>query len=240
MKHTLASFVLAFLFLITPASAWSIKEAHNQANTTLVQVGDWCSGTIIDKTKGLIVTAAHCTGPAETTDTIIVHRPNGEDISINHTYFKPIEVTVWNFDDEGNVTGSQNYMTTVLKTVYPMDVALLKNLSPAPFTSEVKLSLIPVKYGDKVYAVGNPLMQLAAVSQGYITKPKYALLSGSGLVIAIVHSSFMAPGSSGGGLFNDSGMLIGITNWGAVGGPYLASPVSNVLEVLKDLEMTVG
>ena len=240
MNRKLASLALAFLFLVTPASAWSLKEAHTQANTTLVQVGDWCSGTIIDKKQGLIVTAAHCTEPAKVTDNIIIIRPNGDGRTLTHTYFKPIEVTVWNFDDEGNVTGSQKYMTNVLKAVYPQDVAILQSLSPSKFSGQAIIGLVPVKYGDKVFSVGNPLMQVGTVAEGYVTKPRMPFTSSYGLVVTIMHTSFTAPGSSGGGLFNDFGMLVGITNWGVAGGPSLASPVSNVLELLKSLELTVG
>ena len=240
MNKLMASTTLAFFFLATPPThAWSLKEAHQQANTTLVQVGDWCSGTIIDKDKGLIVTAAHCTEKAKVTKAFEIERPNGEIKRIFRTSFEPIAVTVWNFDDQGNTTGYQVYSTKVLKAVYPFDVAILQSLSPAKLSGAVKINATPVSYGDKVYTVGNPLMLLGAVGEGNVEKPKYTLITSDGQVEVIAFSAFITHGSSGGGLFNDAGELVGITDWGIDGGPYLASPVQNVLDLLRDLKLDV-
>ena len=226
--------------LASPAFAWSLKEAHVQANTTLVEVGEYCSGTVIDKERGLVVTAAHCTDDSLVTDWFDVTRPNGEVVQGHRTYFKPIEITIWNFDDQGNVTGTQKYSTEVLKASYPGDVAILRSIAASPFTNEVKLSSTPATFGDTVYTVGNPLMLLGAVAQGTVTKPQYTFASNRGDVNAIVFDAMMAPGSSGGGLFNDAGEMIGLTNWARPGGPYLASPVRNVLDLLKDLNISVA
>lgn len=237
MRKSLASLLLAFSFLSTPyANAWSLKDAHNQANTTLVQVGDWCSGTIIDKDRGLIATAAHCTEPAQVTETRKVERPNGSSFTFNTTFFKPIDITVWNYDDQGNELGSQHYIANVWGSRMPQDVAVLKSITPAPFTNQVKISTMPMSYGDKVYTVGNPLMIPGAVAEGHVLKPQYTINLGEGPVVAIVFDAFMAPGSSGGGLFNDAGELVGLTDWAGRGGPYLSTPVQNLLDLLNSLD----
>ncbi len=95
----------------------------------------------------------------------------------------------------------------------------------------------PVKYGDKVYTVGFPMGFTQTVAEGLISKPKLYYDFGNGKLAVMIFTAYMAPGSSGGGLFNDNGELIGITNWGKAGGPYLASPVSNVINLLKELRL---
>ena len=214
---------------------WSVERIQVQANQTLVEVGNWCSGTIIDSHNGLVVTAAHCVEKVHVKKSVKVTKPSGEVIIYKIDRYDPLVVTLHKFDDEGNEIGFIKYTTRVLKAVYPQDIAVLQNVSGEPFTSNVVISLAKVRYGAHVFTVGNPLMFYGVVAEGKVIKPKHTLDVGSGPVTTIVFNSFMAPGSSGGGLFNDYGELIGITNWGIQGGPYLASPISNVIAVLNTL-----
>lgn len=229
----------AFLVFVAPilagmAHAWSVSEAQRQANQTLMVVGDWCSGTIVDRDNGLVATAAHCTEPVHVrVDN--VHKPSGQVIAHKVDRYDPVDVTLFKFNPTGEEIGHITYSMKVLKAVYPADVAILQNVSAEKFTGEVRLSITPPKYGDKVYTVGNPRMFLQTIAEGHVTKPKYKLVLGADSVEAIVIDSYMGPGSSGGGLFNDHGDLIGITNWGLSGGPYLASPVINVITLLNEL-----
>jgi hypothetical protein len=213
---------------------WSVLKAHTQANQTLVEVGSYCSGTIIDAENGLVVTAAHCTEKVHIR-VDRVHKPSGQIISHKVDRYDPITVTLHKFSDTGEEIGFITYTMKVLKAVYPTDIAILQNVSAEKFTGQVTLSLAPLRYGDRVMTVGNPLMIYQTIAEGRVTKPKFTINIGGGQVEAILFDSFMAPGSSGGGLFNDYGELVGITNWGIQGGPYLASPVSNVVAVLKSL-----
>lgn len=215
----------------------SIIKIHAQANQTLVEVGSWCSGTIIDAENGLVVTAAHCVERVHIKKYINVYKPSGEIVRYLIDRYDPLVVTLHKFDDEGNDIGFIKYTTRVLKAVYPQDIAILQNVSGEKFNSNVKVSLVAAKYGDRVFTVGNPLMFYGVIAEGKVIKPKHLLDVGSGPVTVIVFNSFMAPGSSGGGLFNEYGELIGITNWGLAGGPYLASPISNVIAVLNSLGM---
>ncbi len=211
---------------------WTVYKAHIQANQTLVVVGDWCSGTIIDQENGLLVTAAHCTEPVHV-HVDWVKKPSGQVIAHKVDRFNPVTVTIYKFNDTGEEIGRLNYTMKVLKAVYPQDVAILQNISQEKFPGEVRISIVPVKYGDAVFTVGNPLMFFQVIAQGRVTKPKHTMDFGNGPTTAIIFDSFMAPGSSGGGLFNDDGELIGITDWGKSGGPYLASPAQNVIDLLN-------
>jgi hypothetical protein len=213
---------------------WSILKAHTQANQTLVEIGSWCSGTIIDSENGLVVTAAHCTEPVHVL-VDRVHKPSGQIINHKVDRYDPVTVTLHKFSDTGEEIGFIKYTMKVLKSVYPQDIAILQNVSAEKFAGQVTISLAPLRYGDRVMTVGNPMMVYQTVAEGRVTKPKFTINVGGGEVEIIMFDSFMAPGSSGGGLFNDYGELVGITNWGIQGGPYLASPISNVIAVLNTL-----
>ena len=214
---------------------WSVLKAHTQANQTLVEVGSWCSGTIIDAENGLVVTAAHCTERVHIKKYIKVTKPSGEQVRYLIDRYEPIYVTLHKFSDTGEDIGFIKYKMLVRGAVYPQDVAILQNVSDEKFTGQVTVSLAPLRYGDRVMTVGNPMMFFQTIAEGRVTKPKLTLDVGSGPVETIAFDSFMAPGSSGGGLFNDYGELVGITDWGIAGGPYLASPVQNVINLLNEL-----
>lgn len=67
--------------------------------------------------------------------------------------------------------------------------------------------------GDRVHAIGNPLGLGVSVSSGLISN----LLTGDSAPIIVVSAS-LSPGSSGGGLFDDQGRLVGITTGTMVAG----------------------
>jgi tetratricopeptide (TPR) repeat protein len=67
--------------------------------------------------------------------------------------------------------------------------------------------------GDRVHAIGNPLGLGVSVSSGLVSN----LLTGDSAPIIVVSAS-LSPGSSGGGLFDDQGRLVGITTGTMVAG----------------------
>jgi S1-C subfamily serine protease len=138
-------------------------------------------------------------------------------------------LTLYKFDEEGNEIGYVKYDSIVKEVDENTDVAVLKIVSKEMPTDEATLSTEKVKYGDVVYTIGQPLGFLQTINQGFITKPIFPFQK----VKAIVFSAYINKGSSGGGLYNNKGDLIGLTNWGIPGGPYLASPVENLIKLLK-------
>jgi len=107
------------------------------------------------------------------------------------------------------------------------DIALLridkKNLTPAEISSSI------IK-NETIYAIGSPLGKHNVITSGTL----------SGYSADII--SFTAPinhGSSGGGLFNARGQLIGMTS-GFNTDTYLAIPISAILDTPRKLSMPIS
>ena len=228
MRKLLA--IAAAFFLLT---AWSLPEAHKFGNETAVVIGDWCSGTVVDKDKGIIVTANHCVSQ-------LMHKGKryGEDKEgyravETYTYYDPFTVTQNKFDEYGLQYSQASYDTEVLITDPLKDTALVKintNKYDSVFLKEAKMSTKRVQYGDVVYAVGNPLMIHFTVSRGNVIHP----MGSVGGDLVIVHDAMVNSGSSGGALYNEDGELIGLTNASyKPNGPAFADPIKAAIELLK-------
>ncbi|WP_173975971.1 trypsin-like peptidase domain-containing protein [Magnetospirillum sp. LM-5] len=86
-----------------------------------------------------------------------------------------------------------------------------------------------LKVGEKVYAIGSPKSLENTISEGIVS----GLRTSDG-VRYVQTTAPIAPGSSGGGLFDEEGRLIGITTWKVPGEGNLnfAVAVDEALEVL--------
>jgi S1-C subfamily serine protease len=80
-------------------------------------------------------------------------------------------------------------------------------------------------------------MAYNVVSSGEVTHPQ-AHFNEIGKFPVILFKAQLAPGSSGGAIVNEKGEYIGTTNWG-VGMLAMASPVSNLINLLKKLKLDV-
>ncbi len=68
--------------------------------------------------------------------------------------------------------------------------------------------------GQRIYTIGSPKGLEATLSDGLVSGLRRA---GAGVLMFIQISAPISPGSSGGGLFDDEGQLLGITTSGVVG-----------------------
>ncbi len=97
-----------------------------------------------------------------------------------------------------------------------------------------------VVVGDKVYAIGNPLgVFTSSVSAGIVSGLNRTIeVEGQSMTLMQTDAS-VNPGNSGGGLFNESGELIGIVNSKSLGvdveGLGFAIPIDDAKSVIVDL-----
>lgn len=93
-----------------------------------------------------------------------------------------------------------------------------------------------VKIGEKVYAIGNPLGYEKTLSQGIVSNK--VTYSGSH---RLQTDAPISPGSSGGGLFDEFGNLIGVTSAGVPGSGNInfAAPTEPIQAVLKNTKITL-
>ena len=119
------------------------------------------------------------------------------------------------------------------------DLAVIKisasGLTPATLGDSDMLTV-----GEDVVAIGNPLGELRGTSTGGMVSALGREVSVEGTMMTLIqHDAAVSPGSSGGGLFNSSGSLIGIVNAKAnsseAEGIGFAIPVNSVKQIISDL-----
>ena len=117
--------------------------------------------------------------------------------------------------------------TTIVGLDPQQDIALLKiekkGLTPALISQQYDI-------GDPVTAIGSPNSVRNTATQGNIAGFDQDMISATAVI---------AKGSSGGGLFDASGRLIGITS-SFGNGQYFSIPMVNVLQVPQDLSIPLS
>jgi serine protease Do len=92
--------------------------------------------------------------------------------------------------------------------VHSRDLCLLTTDSPLPADPAVIAPIDSVKVGEKVYAIGSPLGLELSLTDGLVSALRVAP---NEKLPDIQTSAPVAPGSSGGGLFDQDGRLVGVT-----------------------------
>lgn len=104
----------------------------------------------------------------------------------------------------------KSYKAKVIGSDQQTDIAIIKisadNLKPATYGNSDKLEV-----GESVVAIGNPLGKLGGTVTSGIVSAKDRQITLSGTPMRLIQTdATVNPGNSGGGLFNESGQLIGI------------------------------
>jgi Trypsin-like peptidase domain len=107
-----------------------------------------------------------------------------------------------------------------IKAAASVDLAELAVTDPRPFSHANLASGVPA-VGTPVFALGSPLTLQGTLSEGIVSQIRSA--KGADLIQT---TAAISPGSSGGGLFLDSGDLVGITSMTVQGGQNLNFAIS--------------
>lgn len=171
------------------------------------------SGVVIDAERGLILTAAHVADHAD--------------------------------DDEKNPmwmkAGGCKTTVHVLWIAAENDIALLQTDTNGCKLTAAKLRTAPLHLGEAVKAVGFPIWLGSVTTSGHVVSAETHTPGDEPGEALVVHDAVIAPGNSGGALFDAYGNLVGINTamsnfaMGLVrypSGHYLAIPVSTICTLL--------
>jgi S1-C subfamily serine protease len=216
---------LAVALAATAAHAWDIEAMNATIDDTNFVVNRGCSGTLIDREAGLVLTVSHCvTDQYE----IIEREKVNSDGSVTMQKVKVVRPgTVTQIDFKGpNEIARKVYVVKVVLNDPKLDLALLKSVGPLNRLQHAKIACEEPKRGTVAYVVGNPYGVLySSVTKGLVSSVQrsYAPLGLDGFddnpLMQV--SSGVVGGNSGGAVYNDKGELIGV--------PVRASMVNEVV-----------
>jgi len=224
---TLIACVMAFA---SPARAWGLAEVNKVIDETNFVVSGGCSGTLISVTERHILTAEHCVNTLTAFIEEDEIQPDGTVNKVKRSYRKPLEVTQSVLDEDGNIIGTHVYRAKLVKVLAKNDLALIQTMGPviAKQAAVVLPATADMQRGETAYIVGNPLGLESTVTKGVISHIKRELPGASGIENDVKFTQLdggAAPGNSGGGVFNESGQLIGVLVRGVNGANFLSFAV---------------
>jgi len=120
-------------------------------------------------------------------------------------------------DAKGTV---QTFQARPFKADKQRDLAMIRIAPPAPLLP-VDIAKDAPKAGTKVFAIGSPFALEGSISEGIVSQ-----LRTDGDAVFIQTTAAISPGSSGGGLFLETGKLVGVTTASLLMGQNLNFAVS--------------
>lgn len=180
------------------------------------------SGVVIQKDNNgnaFILTNYHVTYPNASTDVFKLYLANDD--------YKQNKITAT------YVCGNEDYDLAILE---------VKNDNKINSTSVATIAKSSAKEGEQCIAIGNTHSKGISITSGNISKVNDKCSYSAGVLGAktrtvLRHCAYIEKGSSGGGLFNLAGELIGITNAGESGDTTLmnyALPVESINNFLNE------
>lgn len=230
--------ILLFFVTATQVVAWEVEKMNDTINSANFIVGSGCSGTLISKEHNLILTNHHCIDNAIRTVTRNVTDSKG--VIYEKKFEELLDVDVGQrVYDKHRLVGEAKYKSQLVARWKESDLALLKTRADLPNSIAARVFSGDYVYrGETVYAVGNPLGLDATVTKGVVSSVNRMLrVSWADAEVPFIQiDSGITGGNSGGALFNDEGVLIGVPAAGARGNGHLglAIPFFRVQEFLTE------
>jgi hypothetical protein len=227
---TAAAIILGVLFWADVARAWDLNQLNKRADENLVQVGSGCSGTLVNVKARLIITAYHCIPdaigtsqePKRDEDGEVILGPDGKPLMEPKKRVDQVQVSQFFWDTDGK-KGTIDYWASIVARNQQLDVAILRipqkvgPLSLSVLASE-DVPLAPaervLQRGETIWHIGNPLMLYGSVTKGIVSGARNLTDFGfpeSAPKFFIQYDGGLTGGSSGGALYDDTGVYIGIT-----------------------------
>jgi secreted trypsin-like serine protease len=219
-----------------------LKALNATVAHTNFLVNEGCSGTLVDATH--VLTAAHCIVDQYQ---MVKKDVINEDGTVEKKDVRVAKIgTVSQMFYKGpSVVQKNSYVYKIAAADRKNDLALLK-LETEMDQPAANIACTAPIVGEKIWAVGNSFAVLySTVTNGIVSSLHRSYrdlhLQGDlgdstddgdhGLV---QHSATIAPGNSGGALYNDNGSLVGVNVRGAIGGFSFAVPLDDVSKFLTD------
>lgn len=243
MIKVAASLATVLLLTTVTAAMADQKSMNTQIDQTNFLVNSGCSGTLIDATH--VLTANHCIRDQYE---IIEHdkiNADGTVTKIKTRVARPGMVSQLFFKGATEIQKNQ-YIYKIQLSDANLDLALLQVVAKLPYDKGSAIACNDAERGDTVFAVGNSFALLYST----LTKGIVSSITRSYRDLSLVnsedsiddgehgftqHSAVIAPGNSGGALYNDKMELVGVNVRAAnsLGGFGFAVPLSDIKVFLK-------
>lgn len=236
--------LIALVAGLLPAHAeWTNKNDQiNQTNFIIMDGGSpICAATLISLKFKLVITANHCMGDFITSKEVEETSPDGEVKKVTKEVLDPVTLAQKAYQGY-DLVGSATYEADIVAHEKKVDMTLLKlraDSIPQTIASHVMPEGKKVQRGDRVWVVGNPLGMLdATLTSGIIssTTRKYKTPWADEEEVAFLQTdAAINGGNSGGALYNDDGVFIGIPDagWRGANGLGLTLTPESIRKFLK-------
>lgn len=232
----LTSIIAAITLSATSAFAWEVEDLNDHIEQTNFIVGNHCSGTLISVEHRLILTNEHCTNKYVRARTEKVVNEKGVVSDVRMQYFDDVPVSQKVYKDHKLVSQS-SYIGDLVDFEAETDLSLIQlRIENLPHTREAEFFTGDRVYrGEVAYAIGNPMMLDASVTKGIVSNVNRLIQVGRDERAYYQMDAGIVGGSSGGSLYNNDGLLIGVPAAAARGTSVgLSIPYTVVQRFLKD------
>jgi S1-C subfamily serine protease len=238
--RVVSSIAVAVLLFASAAFGWPLEDMNRTVNQTNFILDNVCSATLISVKERLVVTNYHCVDDKITLVERDEVQPDGSVKKVKRERFEDVSLVQKGYKGFEQV-GSAEYLAKIVAHRKTRDLAIVQ-IKADTIPHAVESKLLPeqktMTRGEKVYAVGNPVLLDATISTGIISSLNRSFDVPWADNEKLEWIQFTAPitgGNSGGALYNDSGEFLGLPAAGYNGGGNLgfAVPVHYVRDLLK-------